>query len=115
MAKYLSNKEKWMEKICHLAYDGKFVQAQKIIDLGLTNNFRLTKKDATGIIACCGADIRYSFVKPLVDIGGKFPNHIIDSAKEFIKVFKSSFDDARTIAFYNDMIKGYTLALKSSV
>lgn len=43
------------------------------------------------IIIWRGPDIRYSFVKPLVDLGGEFPANIIGSAKEYIKIIKLSY------------------------
>jgi hypothetical protein len=61
-----------------------FTKAQELIDIGLANNLELTKRNATKIIACCGLDLSYSFVKPLVDIGGTFPDYIIDDAEEYL-------------------------------
>ncbi len=86
--------------------------------VGAANNLKLTKRDATKIIASCGLDIRYSFVKPLVDIGGVFPNYIIDGAKEYIKEFELALSRIPEGEMFRDltidMISGFNLVLQFS-
>jgi hypothetical protein len=118
MAKYLTDKDAWIQKICKMAYEGHFDKAQKIIGLGEENELILTKKNATEIIECCGMDLPYSFIKSLVDIGGKIPKNFIDESERYLSMWTkkenawNNKENERMKNFLDDRIKGYKFIIK---
>ena len=122
MSDFLSNKKTWINKICKMAYEGEFEKAQNVIDSGKNNGFILTKKDASEIITCCGIDITYSFIKPLVKLGGKIPRYVIKSANEFLSMWTTKKEENiwnnknndKMKNFLDDRIKGCKFVIKIS-
>jgi hypothetical protein len=72
MDKILLSKKTWLEKIYELAYEGYFAEGKKLIKLGIKKGYTISAKNATNIISSCGPIVKYSFVKPLIVLGGKF-------------------------------------------
>lgn len=112
MDKYLSNKDKWLNKINRLVYDGRFEAAHKLINTGQKEmNYQLTTDNASEILANCGIDIRYWFVKPLVDLGGKFSDpHTIEYARNVLEDKNSTL--YKTWDTIPDAIRGFELVVK---
>jgi hypothetical protein len=106
------NKKKWLDEINELAYEGQFEKAKELIESGKKENFILTKKDATEILASVGVDVRYWFIKPLVDIGGKFQDSVIEFAKQVLKSTES--EGYRIWKTIPDAIEGFKLVLEVS-
>lgn len=73
-----------VEQNYFLAREGKFEQAQKLINSGI-KKFGLTKNEASDILITCGDDVRYWFIKPLMDIGGEIPIETIEFARRVLK------------------------------
>ena len=114
---YKSKKDKWLRKICGLAYEGQFIEAQQLINSGLSDGLQLTKDNATEIILSCGLALRYSFIKPLADIGGRIDPKLLEIVKEDFQLTmndkKKQFNYGRKIYdMWNDRKKGLKLAIK---
>lgn len=85
-AKIIKNRKEWLDEINALAYGGDFVEANELIIWYINKGkYKLTKKDASEILASGGIDVRYWFVKPMVKIGGRFPDFVIRYATEVLK------------------------------
>lgn len=102
-------KRDWLYQIEDLAYDGRFTEAKKLIATGTKKGWKITKKEATQILKKCGIDVKYSFVKPLVDIGGKFSSVSINYAKAVLKNKKSEL--YKIWKRMPDNLKGFELVL----
>lgn len=92
-----------LDTICYLTYQGNFRGALKLIK-EYEKLYKITSTDASRILSNTGLDIKYSFVKELVNRGGKFPSHVNKFADEMFAEFikkKAS----------NDIIKGWKLVL----
>lgn len=108
MKQYLANKDIWLDEINELISKGSFEEANELINEGIHNKkFKLTKEDASEILNSCGTDIRYWFIKPLVDIGGKFPITLIEYTRRIIK------DKDSWVYKTPDVIKGFKLVAKT--
>lgn len=107
----LTNKNDWLNRINQLTRDGMFEKATEVIDKGLNNQiFKLTTEDATKILDSCGIDVRYWFVKPLVNLGGEFPIYTIDYA--FRVLDQKNLDLYEKWAGVPDAIKGFKLVIE---
>jgi hypothetical protein len=100
----ITPRKEWILDLIIMAYNGDFENAKKLMKSGTKKGWKMTKKEATEIIKNCGVDMRYSFVKPLMDIGGKiiynksnyeFAEFITDkkNMKKHKKMYEKNFDD----------------------
>ena len=95
MDEYSENKKVWLDKINELAYEGRFEDAAQLITDGVNKKkYKLSKKDASEILQSCGIDVRYWFIKPLLDMGGEFPNHMVKYAKG---ILEGEFPDIKAL------------------
>lgn len=70
-------KKQYMDKLYDLVYEGHFDDAI-VLFKKIVQKYKISKQLATFIIASCGSDIHYDFVKPLVYLGGTFDkNHVL--------------------------------------
>jgi len=112
MSKYLANKKIWLDRINQLAYEGRFEEAHKLIDDGLKKNFKLTNTDASEILESVSVDVRYWFVKLLIDLGGEFPDFVIEFAKGVLEDKKSGA--YLTWSKIPDAIEGFEFVIKTA-
>jgi len=81
----MESRKKWLDKINLYAYEGEFEKAFTLIQIiGPKKGYKLTKKNATEILASCGPDLRLWFIKPLIKMGGVVSDFAIKFAKEVL-------------------------------
>lgn len=114
MSKKYNTKKKWLEQIIDYAWKGLFTKATNLINRGKYDrnlNYELTKNDATRILSSCSIDLRYSFIKPLILLGGKVPKETLKMVKEILnnKRMKSTFfnlpDVRRALEYVDSLYK----------
>ena len=54
-----------------------------MINYGLKNGHKLTKKNATDILSSCGPDLRKWFIKPLIEMVELFPLKWLKDPKSY--------------------------------
>jgi hypothetical protein len=112
MSKKYDTKRKWINDIIDHAYNGSFDKALKIIKLGKILNYKLTSKNATAILESCSIDLRYIFIKPLIDIGGVVQEQFIIHAKLVLK--NKNNELYKIYSKIPGIIDGYKLIVKST-
>ena len=62
-------RKKIMSKVYKLVYEAQFEKAKLYINQAC-NHFQLSSDEINEIISFCGQDLLYSFIKPLIKLGG---------------------------------------------
>ena len=93
-----------LNQIYSLIYEGKYEEADIKI-LKYKQKFGISASQATEFLNCCGFDYRYSFIKPLADLGGMFIN-VSTYPQKTIKILKK-LKNKKNKNYINELIKGY--------
>ena len=107
------NKKEWLQNINALVYDGRFVDAKRLITKGTQEmKWVILKIQAKRILASCGVTVDFSFAKPLVDICGysksTFPVYVVFIATQVLN------SKQNRKAWSPQYIKGFKLVLQTT-
>jgi hypothetical protein len=107
--KYFEKRSDWLFKLGELAYEGQFDKGIQLFNKKI-KTYDITEEEADEIIACCGPDIHYNFVKPFVDKGGKFPENVVN----FAKFTMNSKKEQKAWSKLEGRIEGFKLVLSEN-